>query len=251
LVIVLLIPGSVSALSSYPSPFFTHNTDAHGPSVEITEMERALLDRIEAATTSIDLSIYGFNRESIRDAIIKAHDRGVSVRMVVDDDAYEDPKYNPHFTELEKAGISITNDARSSNMHNKFFIIDGEIVWTGSTNTTDTGFTYHHNNSVVFTSTLVADIFTTEFNEMFVERKFGTHKSDNTTHNVNYNGIPLEIYFSPSDGALDEVIAEVNTATESIYFSIFFFTDDTLRDALIDRKQAGDHTGRLGQTGCR
>jgi phosphatidylserine/phosphatidylglycerophosphate/cardiolipin synthase-like enzyme len=163
----------------------------------------------------------------------------VTVRVVADDDAYEDPEYRPHFTELENAGIPIVNDARSSTMHNKFIIIDGQLVWTGSTNLTDTGFTYHHNNSVVFTSTQVADIFTTEFNEMFVERKFGNHKSDNTTHIIDYNGIPLEFYFSPTDNALDELISEVNAATESIYFSIFYFTDDTLRDALIARKQAG------------
>ncbi|MGD8752595.1 MAG: phospholipase D-like domain-containing protein [Anaerolineales bacterium] len=239
LALLLLMPGSVSALSSYTLPLFTHNTNAPGPSAKITKMEQALLERIDAATTSLDLSIYGFSRATVRDAIIAAHERGVSIRVVADDDAYEDPEYNPHFVALEEAGLSIVNDARSSTMHNKFIIIDGQVVWTGSTNLTDTGFSFHHNNSVVFTSTLIADIFTTEFNEMFVERKFGTHKSDNTTHNVDYNGIPLEIYFSPSDGALDEVIAEVNAASESIYFSIFYSTDDTLRDALIARKQAG------------
>jgi len=49
----------------------------------------------------------------------------------------------------------------------------------------------------------------------------------------------VEIYFSPSDEAMAEVVAEVNAAEESLYFSIFYFTDDDLRDALIARSQAG------------
>jgi len=239
LAILLLNAGYGYAPEGYPLTLFTHNTDAYEPSQEMTGMEAYLLKRINAATSSIDLAVYGFNRESIRDALISAHDRGVSVRVVADDDATEDPDYKPHFSALEAAGILIVNDARSSTMHNKFAVIDDQIVWTGSTNLTDTGFTLHHNNSVAFTSTLVAEVFTIEFDEMFVEGKFGTHKSDNTTHNLSYNGIPIEIYYSPSDGALDEVIAEVNTASESIYFSIFFLTDDDLRDALIARKGAG------------
>jgi phosphatidylserine/phosphatidylglycerophosphate/cardiolipin synthase-like enzyme len=124
-------------------------------------------------------------------------------------------------------------------MHNKFFVIDGQIVWSGSTNMTDTGFTYNHNNSLVFTSTELAAIYHTEFDEMFVAGLFGTAKTDNTTHTLTYAGAPLEIYFSPSDGAMAQVISEVAAADESIYFSIFFFTDDALRDALIARKQAG------------
>ena len=82
------------------------------------------------------------------------------------------------------------------------FVIDGEVVWTGSTNMSDNGFTYNHNNSIVLTSTLLADIYNIEFNEMFEQGLFGTAKSDNVTHTLDYNGIPMEIYFSPTDNAL-------------------------------------------------
>ena len=68
---------------------------------------------------------------------------------------------------------------------------------------------------------------------------FGTAKSDNVTHTLDYNGIPVEIYFSPSDEAMAEVVAEVNAAEESVYFSIFSFTRDDLREALIGRAAAG------------
>ncbi|MCZ7672432.1 MAG: phospholipase D-like domain-containing protein [Chloroflexi bacterium] len=159
--------------------------------------------------------------------------------MVTDDDAYQDTDYAPHFAALESAGINVVNDGRSSIMHNKFFVIDNEIVWSGSTNITDNGFTYNQNNSIIFTSTLLADIYTLEFEEMFVNGLFGTHKTDNVTHTVNYDGIPVEIYFSPSDNAMDEVLAEVNAATSDIRFGIFFFTDDELGQLMIDKAAQG------------
>ena len=209
---VLLMGLSVVVLAQGgdPQTLFTDNVTATGTSVAVTEMEQQLLDRFNAAATSIDASIYGLNRASIRDSLINAHNRGVTVRVVADDDAYNEAGYKPHFQALETAGIPLVLDNRSSLMHNKFFVIDGLIVWSGSTNMTDTGFTYNHNNSLVFTSTQLADIFTTEFEEMFVGGLFGTAKTDNTAHTLTYAGFPLELYLSPTDGALSELISEVN-----------------------------------------
>lgn len=222
-----------------PRILFTDNLTAGGPSPDLTAMEQALLASLAAATTSVDLAIYDFNRPAIRDALLDAHGRGLAVRVVTDDDTYTDPDNQPYFAALETAGIPVIPDNRSSLMHNKFFIIDGQVVWTGSTNMTDNGFTFNHNNSLILTSTLLAEIYTLEFEEMFVAGHFGTAKSDNVTHTLTYNGMPLAVYFSPSDGAMSQVLTAVATADSSIHFAIFYFTDDGLRDALLARMQAG------------
>jgi hypothetical protein len=235
---LLLVLVPAMAGGGDPQLLFTENITAVGTSLAVTTMEQALLVRLDGATTSIDAALYDFNRATIRDALIAAHNRGVSVRVVADDDAYAAASYHPSFVALEAAGIPLVLDNRSSIMHNKFFIIDGVVVWSGSANLTNTDLTYNHNNSVVFTSTLLADIYTLEFEEMF-GGTFGTAKTDNVTHTLTYAGFPLEIYFSPSDGAMAEVINEVNSASESIAFSIFFLTEDDLRDALIAKSQDG------------
>jgi phosphatidylserine/phosphatidylglycerophosphate/cardiolipin synthase-like enzyme len=225
------------ALGGDPQTLFTHNITATGPSLAVTEMEQELLNRLNAATTSIDAAIYSFDRVSIRDALIAAHNRGVTVRIAAEgDDAYSD--YNPSYEALRAAGIPIILDNRFSLMHNKFFVIDRLILWTGSTNVTNIGFTFNHNNSLVFTSTELADIYEAEFDEM-VGGLFGMAKTDNTTHTLTYAGSLVESYFSPTDGAMNELISEVNAADESIYFAIYSFTDDALRDAILARKQAG------------
>jgi phosphatidylserine/phosphatidylglycerophosphate/cardiolipin synthase-like enzyme len=229
----------VLAVGGDPQTLFTDNITATGTSLAVTGMEQQLLNRLNAASTSIDAAIYSLDRASIRDALIAAQGREVAVRVVADDDAYNQAGYKPYFQALEAAGIPVILDNRSSLMRNKFFVIDGLLVWSGSTNMTNTGFTYNHNNSLVFTSTQLADIYTTEFDEMFVSGLFGTAKTDNTTHTLTYAGSLLESYFSPSDGAMGQLISEVNAADESIYFAIYSFTDDSLRDAIIARKQAG------------
>lgn len=236
---MLLLIVLVQAQTTNPQTLFTDNTTATEPTTGITEMEQELLELISGATTSIDLAIYGFNRVSVREALIAAHNRGVTVRVVTDDDAQLEAEYAPHFKAIENAGITVVNDGSSSIMHNKFFIIDGETVWSGSTNITDNGFTFNHNNCLVFTSTLLADIYTQEFEEMFVSGLFGTNKPANVTHTIDYDGVPVEIYFSPSDNAIDEVLAEVNAATSDIRFATFFFTDDVLSQLMIEKAEAG------------
>ncbi len=226
----------VQAVAPDPHPYFTANTDIVTSTPTRTVMEGALLRHIAATNDTLDAALYGFDRLSIREALIAAHQRGVVVRLVTDDEAYAT---DPVYADLEAAGILIVPDNRSSLMHNKFFIFDEQVVWSGSTNMTNNDFTRNHNNTLVFTSTQLANIYTTEFEEMFVQHRFGTAKMDNGNHHLVYQGIPLEVYFSPSDEAMEELLAEVARATQTIHFAIFYLTEDRLRDLLLQKIQEG------------
>ena len=57
-------------------------------------------------------------------------------------------------------------------------VFDGQVVWTGSTNSTDTRLTLKANNSLVVTDTNLASVYTTEFSEMW-NGAFHGNKSDN------------------------------------------------------------------------
>ena len=58
-------------------------------------------------------------------------------------------------------------------MHNKFVIIDRSEVWTGSIELTNNGAYTDNNNMMRITSGEVANDYETEFDEMFVDDKFG------------------------------------------------------------------------------
>lgn len=221
--------------------YFTHNLTATGTSPEATEMEQVLLDLLNSAQVSVDAAIYGFNRVSVRDALLAAQARGVAVRVVTDDEArYISSSYIPFYAALEAAGIPIVDDNRpGSLMHNKFIVVDGAVVWTGSANMTDGDFTLNHNNTAVFTSPGLADMYLTEFEQMFVDHRFSTAKLPQTDHIITDGDVQIELYFSPKNSAEAALLEEVATATKTIYFSIYFLTDDHLRDALIAKAAEG------------
>jgi phosphatidylserine/phosphatidylglycerophosphate/cardiolipin synthase-like enzyme len=203
-----------------------------------TEMEDALLSLIDNAATSIDIALYGLDRQSVVSALIAAHTQGVTVRVVGDDEAAT-VSYVDSYQALVDAGIPIVIDSSLSQIqHNKFLIVDGQVVWTGSTNFTDTGFTLNANNSIVITSTALAGVYTLEFEEMWAGI-FHSAKTDNTPHLLDYNGAGVESYFSPTDLVTFEVWGELAEADESVHFAMFFWTDDVLTERTIERLQEG------------
>lgn len=204
----------------------------------VTEMENALLSLIDNAVTSIDIALYGLNRQSVVDALIAAYGRGVAVRVVGDDDAAVG-EYSVWYQALADAGITVVTDTSPSKIqHNKFLIVDDAVVWTGSTNFTDTGLTMNANNGIIITDTLLADVYQAEFEEMW-SGVFHGDKTDNTAHLLDYNGTLVESYFSPTDLVAFEVWDELAGADKTIHFAMFFWTDDLLTDRVAERLAAG------------
>jgi phosphatidylserine/phosphatidylglycerophosphate/cardiolipin synthase-like enzyme len=203
-----------------------------------TPMETALLNLINGANTTVDIAQYGLNRLTVVNALINAHNRGVVVRVVGDDDAAANA-YSSYYQMLTDAGITIVTDSSTSQIqHNKFLIVDGTILWTGSTNLTDTGFTLNANNAMVITDTVLANVYTTEFEEMWAGN-FHSAKTDNTAHLFKYNGTLVESYFSPTDVVAFEVWDELSQADETIHFAMFFWTDNLLTDRVIEKLSDG------------
>lgn len=201
-----------------------------------TEMELALLSHINATSSTIDVAFYGFDRQSLADALIAAHNRGVQVRIVGDDEAAVE--YAPYYALLTNAGIPILLDTQSYIEHNKFAVLDGQVVWTGSTNWTDSCLTYNANNSLVITSTHLAEAYTAEFEEMF-GGAFHNQKQDNTTHTFLFDGGLVESYFSPTDEVEAAVANVLAGAQESIYFAHFYWTSDATADLVVTKTLDG------------
>src|SRR5512139_2193557 len=77
-----------------------------------------LVEAIDAARLSIDVAAYSISLNSIRYALIRAHDRGVTVRVVME-------STNMDRSDVERmieAGITIIGDNRDGLMHNKFMV---------------------------------------------------------------------------------------------------------------------------------
>lgn len=105
------------------------------------ECEPMVLRRIDAAQRSIRMAAYAFTRTRIAAALANARRRGVDVRVKVDARQARYPLADRALAYLERNGIPVQRIEMSGEyaaMHNKFLVVDGRIVLTGSYNFTTT-----------------------------------------------------------------------------------------------------------------
>jgi phosphatidylserine/phosphatidylglycerophosphate/cardiolipin synthase-like enzyme len=89
---------------------------------------------IDGAQHSLDIAAYSFTHTEIAAAVIRAHERGVHVRLVMD--LMNASGRNSRIPDLIKAGIEVRIRHKDGDQHSKYLIIDQAIVVTGSYNFT-------------------------------------------------------------------------------------------------------------------
>ncbi|MBK9926815.1 MAG: hypothetical protein IPP66_16205 [Anaerolineales bacterium] len=245
----VVIGGQPPASGSWWEVYFTDPVNHHDPNVIDGSVEEKLLQYINAAQTSIHIASFEFDLTRVVDALIAAHNRGVDVRWVTDDEngllADEEPGRG-QFKMLQDAGIEVKDDlGRSAFMHNKFWIFDGQTVWTGSTNITKSGIYDQNNNVVVIHSPDLAVIYEREFDEMWAGQFGAKSPSTLTDQSLTIDGSQILVIFTSEDSALENVIIPfVQGAKSSVYFMAFSFTDYPLADAMVqDRLRDLDVAG--------
>jgi phosphatidylserine/phosphatidylglycerophosphate/cardiolipin synthase-like enzyme len=215
--------------------YFTRPTGSGDESTYHGGMDEVLAASLAGARQSIDIAAYEFNLMPVADALVAAHERGVAVRLVTDSDSTADAGVR----RLAGAGIPLSEDRRDPLMHNKFIVIDGAQVWTGSMNFTITDAYRNDNNVVWLVSPPLAANYAAEFQEMF-DGQFGPSSPDETPNpRITLDGTTIENYFS-SEGEVDSRLIElVGGATRSIDFMAFSFTSEPIYTALLERARAG------------
>jgi phosphatidylserine/phosphatidylglycerophosphate/cardiolipin synthase-like enzyme len=240
---VINAPTAVNASGAWWEVYFTDPVNVNSPEEWQSSIEGRLIEKINAAQTSIHIAAFEFDLTPVAEALIAAKQRGVDVRWVTDDEhgleADEEPDRG-QFAMLREAGIEVRSDTRSALMHNKFWIFDGQIVWTGSTNITENGIFKQDNNAIAIQSPELAVIYEREFEEMW-NGEFGPRSTSQLgEQSIAVNGSPIQVVFTSEDPALaDAIIPVVNSATKNIRFLAFSYTDFPLADAMIKRAQAG------------
>ncbi|HEY5730206.1 MAG TPA: phospholipase D-like domain-containing protein [Anaerolineales bacterium] len=199
-------------------------------------IDAPLVESIDGARLSIDVAAYSISLNSVRNALIRAHDRGVTVRVVMESTNMD----RSDVQRMLEAGIPIRGDDRAGLMHDKFMVIDRSDVWLGSMNFTDSG-TYEDNNNMIhIRSTKIAENYSVEFNEMFELGRFGPDVGLETPNpSIMLDGTRVETYFSPDDHVLTAIYNLLSEADESIYFLAFSFTSNELGGIVREQAEAG------------
>jgi phosphatidylserine/phosphatidylglycerophosphate/cardiolipin synthase-like enzyme len=205
-------------------------------------IDEDLVALIDAAENRVDVAAYDLDLTSVTAALIRAQASGVAVRVVTD----SENAGTPAIAQLRQAQVPIV--ARPAGgwgmMHNKFVVVDGTWVWTGSWNLTENGTFRNDNNAVVIASRSLAQNYAAEFEELFANR-FGPSSPADTPHpivNIEAEGqtvARVEVYFAPEDGAGAAIVDALSNAESTIHFLAFVFTSDPIAEALVDRVADG------------
>ena len=173
----------------------------------------AVIYEIDNAKKSIDAAVYAFTSRPIAQALIRAKERGVKVRVVVDEKTALKGKFSKYKFLLKK-GIRVKLVSGRERvgikglMHNKFAIIDGKTVITGSFNWTASADYLNYENLLIIKSPELARIYECEFEKLYLNK--------NTCH---FSKLGSEEIIP---GTLsDEVISASNCAILSSYKARF------------------------------
>lgn len=122
-----------------------------------------IIRQIERAQSYIYVAIYSFTLDSIADALIRARNRGVDVKVVMEKSQVDK---GSEYERLKNAGIDVKFDKNPDFMHNKFAIIDGKIVVTGSFNWSKHADATNDENLLIVYSEELARKYESEFFEL-------------------------------------------------------------------------------------
>ncbi|MBR9707076.1 MAG: hypothetical protein GOV15_01435, partial [Candidatus Diapherotrites archaeon] len=135
----------------------------------------AVLSELNSASLSLDIALLhakyyedfpGSKENQLVEALAAAKERGVRVRVVLDDQgASQDDNA---FDFLESNGVSVKYDSPDSLNHNKFIIIDSKAVVVGSTNWSYSALEKNRETSVLIRSTETANEFNEYFEDLWV-----------------------------------------------------------------------------------
>ncbi len=161
----VLIPFVCTLLFSTPSVVALEVMTGFSPG---GTAQTLVLTAISEAQQSIDVAAYSFTSKQVSLALLKAHKRGVVVRVLADEKA-NSSQYTA-VTFLANQGVSVRLTRQYKIMHNKFSVTDQKSVQTGSFNYSAAADKSNAENVLVLRdSPATAGAYTNEFNRLWAE----------------------------------------------------------------------------------
>lgn len=155
-----------TAVESYFSP--TDNTT------------QKIIDAINSADFTLDVATFTFTNNDLGDAVIAAKNRGVAVRVIMENESYIGSEFNG----LVAAGIpTISHQSVPYDFHHKYCIIDGAvsasdpIVVTGSHNWTNSAEDEYDENTLIIHDEIIAGQYLEEYGQRWNELSTSIYES--------------------------------------------------------------------------
>jgi phosphatidylserine/phosphatidylglycerophosphate/cardiolipin synthase-like enzyme len=241
LLCLLLLPETLDSAGWWKLYFNTPGKSA--PNNE--NPESGLVSVINRSGKYFHGAFYEISSPRVMNALAAARKRGVEVKLVTEKQTLR--KKKSLLIQYADSGIEVVANTgrRGGLMHNKFAVIDGRYVWTGSYNPTDKDSTRNENNAILLDSPLLADIYENEFMEMFRDRIFGNRKEPGpfadfrNRYYIKIGDTDINSYFSPENNVENIILQRLKKAKISICFMAFSFTSAGIGEMMIQKAKEG------------
>ncbi len=219
------------------------------------DLRQAIVGFIDGAKKRLDIAVQELDSRDIAHAIVRARQRKVQVRLVVEGDYLRagkvsaDPWKPGGKYEINRAiqnailrtAINIRSDYNPNIFHQKFIVRDGSALLTGSTNFTDSGTSSNLNHLVIVRSRKVANLYSREYREI-QHGHFGklNEGHDPAPSDVEVSGVPIRVLFAPDHNPEMEMMKQMLKAKKRIDFAMFTFAKSSgIDDAMIALTNGG------------
>ena len=152
-------PAPTQSLNGVPVPAYLFSPGSRA--------EERLAALIDAAAASVDAVTFTFSSKILADAVLRARDRGVKVRFLMDKNM---AATSLMANQLFAGGIDFRwRGGRTDKgaLHNKFIILDGELLQTGSFNWTINASVNSFENLIFVTEPAVVKAYQAAYDELY------------------------------------------------------------------------------------
>ena len=210
---------------------------------------------IDGAQKRLLIAVQELDTEPIAQAIVRAKQRGVLVKVVLEADYLIAKRAREHpfkpggsheinrtlHNAILRAKIKVNSDFNPKIFHQKFMIRDRESVLTGSTNFTETGTTKNLNHIIIIHDKGIAKIYEKEYKEI-QQGHFGklNEGHDETPKEVMVSNVRVKTLFAPDHNPEMEIMKQIAKAKKRVDFAIFTFSKSSgIDDQLSMANKAG------------
>ncbi|TVO51631.1 phospholipase D-like domain-containing protein [Denitromonas halophila] len=157
------LDGVARALDMARTPLIEGRTEvSFSPGDDCLNM---VLTRFQLARQTVRICVFTIADNRISEAILAAHQRGVEIRILTDNDKRFDA--GSDIAQLRAAGIPVVEDRSNAHMHHKFAIFDDLWLLNGSFNWTRSASQANEENLVLSNDPAMCTPFTARFEHLW------------------------------------------------------------------------------------
>ena len=130
-----------------------------------------ILGEVESSTSTLDLAIHEITSSNMAQALSKAKQRGVKVRIVTDSKQSKMKLSQVAYLIHQGIPVKVLGGKEKGVMNHRFVILDGKKVITGSFDWTETSGKWNYEDILILSEIETVSLYQKEFERLWREKR--------------------------------------------------------------------------------